>query len=133
MSESRHPVDLILDASAVLAVLQQEAGAEVVEACMARAGICAVNLSEVAGKLIDIGMPEPEAQDVVEALGLTVIPFDSVLAWQAALLRPTVRRFGLSLGDRACLATGIALNRPVVGADKVWSELGLALEIKLIR
>jgi len=60
----------------------------VVERCLARAGICAVNLSEVAGKLIDTGMPETEAREVLEALGLTVIPFDAVLAWQAGLLCP---------------------------------------------
>jgi PIN domain nuclease of toxin-antitoxin system len=133
MSESRRSIDCILDASAVLATLQGEPGAEVVETCLARAGICAVNLSEVAGKLIDAGMPEGEARDAVEALGLTVIPFDSVLAWQAALLRPLTRRFGLSLGDRACLATGVALSRPVVGGDRVWAELGLSVDIKLIR
>ena len=126
-------VDCVLDASAVLALLQDEPGAAVVETRLPRAVICSVNLSEVAGKLIDVGMPEAEAREVLETLGLMVIPFDAHLAWQAAALRPLTRRFGLSLGDRACLATGLSLKRPVVGGDKVWTKLELPIAVELFR
>jgi PIN domain nuclease of toxin-antitoxin system len=126
-------VDCVLDASAVLAFLQGEPGAALVETRLPRAVICAVNLSEVAGKLIDAGMPEAEAREVLEALGIEVIPFDAPVAWQEAALRPLTRRFGLSLGDRACLATGFVLERPVVGGDNVWAELELPVAVELIR
>ncbi|MBI5014109.1 MAG: type II toxin-antitoxin system VapC family toxin [Deltaproteobacteria bacterium] len=123
----------VFDASAILALLQNEPGAGEVEARLLGAVICAVNLSEVVGKLMDVGMPEEEARQAVDALSLTVIPFDAPLAWQTAALRPRTRRFGLSLGDRACLATGLLLGQPVLGADKIWAELGLPLAVGLIR
>lgn len=126
-------IDCVLDASAVLAFLQGEPGSEVVARRLPRAGICAVNLSEVAGKLSDAGMPEAEARDAVDALGLTVIPFDEELAWGAAALHPGARRLGLSLGDRACLATGVALGLPVLGGDRVWSDLSLPVPVERIR
>ena len=134
MSErGRRAVGCILDASAVLAFLQGEPGAEAVEGRLPGAGICAVNLSEVAGKLSDTGMPAAQARAAVEALGLTVIPFGEDLAWAAAALRPAARRLGLSLGDRVCLATGIALGLPVVGGDRAWSELELPIPVERIR
>jgi PIN domain nuclease of toxin-antitoxin system len=123
----------VLDASAVLAFLQGKSGAEAVERRLSGAGICAVNLSEVAGKLSDAGMPEAEAHAAVDALGLSVIPFDEGLAWRSAALRPAARRLGLSLGDRACLATALALGLPVVGGDRVWSSLELPIPVERIR
>ncbi|MBI5442552.1 MAG: VapC toxin family PIN domain ribonuclease, partial [Deltaproteobacteria bacterium] len=71
----------VFDASAILALLQNEPGAGEVEARLPGAVICAVNLSEVVGKLMDVGMPEEEARQAVDALSLTVIPFDAPLAW----------------------------------------------------
>ncbi len=123
----------VFDASAVLALLQDEPGAVEAEARLPGAAICAVNLSEVVGKLIDVGMPEAEARPMLEALGLTVVPFDADLAWRTAALRPLTRRFGLSLGDRACLATALLLGCPALGADRAWSELGLPVTVGLIR
>jgi PIN domain nuclease of toxin-antitoxin system len=133
MAELSGPADWVLDASAVLAFLQGEPGAARLEARLARSAICSVNLAEVAGKLLDVGMPEPEAREAVEALGLTVVAFDEELAWRAALLRSAGRRHGLSLGDRACLATALTLGRPVVGCDRAWCELGLSVEVELLR
>jgi PIN domain nuclease of toxin-antitoxin system len=123
----------VLDASAVLALLQGEPGASAVQDRLAGAVICSVNLSEVAGKLLDIGMPEAEAREAVEGLKLEVVPFDDVLAWGAARLRSRGKPLGLSLGDRACLATGLSLRRPVLGADRAWTRLGLAVRVETIR
>lgn len=123
----------ILDASAVLALLQGEKGADEVEARLARAGISSVNLNEVAGKLVDAGMPEDEAREAVNALGLEVIPFDEELAWRAASLLPLTGPLGLSLGDRACLATGLAAGRPVLCGDRAWSKLELPVPVERIR
>ncbi|GAB4280322.1 MAG: PIN domain-containing protein [Deferrisomatales bacterium] len=126
-------VDCVFDASAVLAVLQEEPGSERVEGRLPRAAICAVNLSEAAGKMLEIGIPASEAREVLDALGLAVVPFDEQLAWGAAGLRRSTRRLGLSLGDRACLATALALGLPVVTADRAWAELGLPIQVDLIR
>lgn len=123
----------VLDASAVLALLQGGAGAAVVQERLAGAVICAVNLSEVAGKLIDVGMPAPAAREAVESLHLEVVAFDQALAWEAARLRPAGKPLGLSLGDRACLATGLLLGRPVLGGDRAWSGLELPVRVERIR
>lgn len=123
----------VLDASAVLALLQGEPGANAVQDRLAGAAICSVNLSEVAEKLLDAGMPEAEAREAVEALQLEVVPFDQVLAWGATRLRSLGKPLGLSLGDRACLATGLSLRRPVLGADRAWTRLDLAVRVETIR
>ena len=123
----------VLDASAVLALLQEEPGSQVVEEWLADAAISSVNLSEVAGKLLELGMPEGEAAEVVHALGLEVVPFHEELAWRAAALGPSTKAFGLSLGDRACLATGVFLNRPVLTADRTWTKIDLPVRLVCIR
>jgi ribonuclease VapC len=39
----------------------------------------------------------------------------------------------LSLGDRACLALGLALRAPVYTADKSWKKLKVRARIHVIR
>jgi len=95
----------VLDASAVLAVLNGETGEDKVVALLAESAISSVNLTEVGAKLLEAGMDEASAQIAVSVLGIgEIIDFDEKLAWKAARLRPLTKQFGLSLGDRACLA-----------------------------
>src|SRR5690242_18769160 len=96
---------IVLDASAVIAYLNGESGADSVGKKMRGAGISSVNLAEVVTKLIDQGVAPVLAERSVDLLALSVIPFDAQLALDAARLRVTTRAAGLSLGDRACLAT----------------------------
>lgn len=63
-------------------------------------------------------------------LGLTVIPFDEDLALRTGLLRPATSDYGLSLGDRACLALGQHLHRPVLTADRMWKTVKLGVDIQ---
>jgi ribonuclease VapC len=125
--------EVVLDASALLTVLRQEAGAERVEPLLAAAVVGAVNLSEVHAKLIDAGMPAATARETTDLLALRVVPFDADMAWRAAALRPATRKLGLSLGDRACLALGLALRLPVITADRTWTKLSLEVEIRSVR
>jgi ribonuclease VapC len=92
-----------------------------------------VNLAEVVSKLADAAMPEETIQTVIGELGITVIPFDEPLAFSTGFLRPATSAYGLSLGDRACLALGKHLHRPVLTADRMWSSLKLDMTIQLIR
>lgn len=122
-----------LDASALLAVLLDEPGADVVSALLGESGISAVNYSEVAGKLLDrAARPETVARALAPYAPL-VKPFDLALAEQAALLRPATRRAGLSLGDRACLALATAHAAAAVTADRAWADLDLGVTITVIR
>ncbi len=105
--------EVVLDASALLALLNTEPGHEEVARVVSRAAMSAVNLSEVAAKLAENGMPEEAIREALEGLALEVHDFGRELAYWTALLRPLTRSVGLSLGDRACLSLGLLLDLPV--------------------
>ncbi|HVG10356.1 MAG TPA: type II toxin-antitoxin system VapC family toxin [Thermoanaerobaculia bacterium] len=125
--------EVVLDASAVLALLNREPGAEEVEKTIPGAAIGAVNLSEVVAKLAERGMPEEAIRLALSGIELDVTPFDGPLAYRAGLLRVSTRGLGLSFGDRACLALGRQLGMPVLTADRRWSELSVGVEVRVIR
>jgi ribonuclease VapC len=123
----------VLDASAVLTLLNQETGKERVESLLAESCISTVNYCEVIGKLIDAGMPERDARASVELLNIEVVSFDIDLARLAAVLRPTTKKLGLSLGDRSCLALALSRRNTAVTAERIWAKLKLGVKIELIR
>lgn len=111
----------VADASAVLALVLGEQGADWVESRIERCGISVVNLEEVLARLADRGGdPSAEVQDVLR-LGLVVLPFDVADAIGVAALRPGTATRGLSLGDRACLWTARTRRLPAVTADGAWT------------
>jgi PIN domain nuclease of toxin-antitoxin system len=127
---------IVLDASALLALIQNEAGAEVVTLSIMqnKAIISAINWSEVIAKLAEAGMAQAAIAAFQAELPIDIVPFDEVMALDAGLLRPVTRHLGLSLGDRACLATAKVLgNLCVLTADNVWDSLKLDLEVRQIR
>jgi PIN domain nuclease of toxin-antitoxin system len=125
--------EVVLDASAVLADLFDEPGAERVRAVAIGALLSAVNFAEVVTKLIDKGFPADEARGTAFRLALTVVPLDEDDAAESGMLRQTTRQFGFSLGDRACLALARRLQLPVLTADRDWARLDLGVEVQLIR
>lgn len=125
--------ETVLDATALLALLQEEPGAETVTEAIPQSSISAINLAEVVGKLVDAGMPEEAVRTALAGLGIEVIPFDEDLAYRTGLLRPLTSPYGLSLGDRACLALGQRLGRPVLTADRVWASLKVGVKVRVIR
>jgi ribonuclease VapC len=127
--------ECVLDASAVLAFLQEEPGQEAVAEVLAagRGIISAMNLSEAAAKLADGGMTRALAEEALRALNLDVRPFDEPLALECAWLRESTREAGLSLGDRACLALGKRLSRPVLTTDRSWNGLAVGVTVQLAR
>ena len=127
------PNAVVLDASAPLAVIHGEPGAQHVETHLPYAAISAANLAEVLSKLIDSGVPEEEASAAVADLGPTVVPLDGAQARAIARLRPMTRKLGLSLGDRACLVLVGQLGLPALTADRLWAKLHLGIEIRVIR
>jgi PIN domain nuclease of toxin-antitoxin system len=125
--------EIVADASAILAALKDESFSRIDPRRLVGATISAVNICEVISKLHDDGLNEAQADAAVFAMDLRVVSFDEPQARAAARLRSLTRHAGLSLGDRACLALGLVLGRPVVTADRVWGELGLGLDIVMIR
>lgn len=124
---------VLLDASAILAVLRGEPGRELVVVHSPDWAISAVNAAEVASKLVDGGMPDHEVRTTFDDLALAIIPFDAEAALLSGLMRAATRHKGLSLGDRACLALARISGEPVLTTDRAWSGLDLGVEIKVIR
>lgn len=125
--------EVVLDASALLAVLHEEPGWKNVEPLLETAAITAVNWSEVVQKSIARGVRVDGLREDMVALGLDIVPFTADDAEIAADLWRKTHRRGLSLGDRSCIALGIRLGLPVVTADKAWKGFGAGIEIRLIR
>ncbi|NKQ59031.1 type II toxin-antitoxin system VapC family toxin [Amycolatopsis sp. K13G38] len=125
----------VLDASAVLALIYREPGHEAVAEHLGNAVLSTVNYSEVLTKLIAFDHPMPRAAvDGLCDLGVDVHPFTADAAAVAAELWPATRPAGLSLGDRACLATAASIAEGfAVTADRPWSKVELDVRVQLIR
>jgi ribonuclease VapC len=121
---------MVLDASAVLALLQDEAGAdEVEEAIDSGAVISAVNLAEVLGKMVDAGATPDAAAGLVLGLFAEVEVFGLQAARDTAAIRAVAPDRSLSMGDRACLSLARLRSLPVVTADRAWRQVAGPLEV----
>jgi ribonuclease VapC len=125
--------EYVLDASALLALVHREPGAERVRAVLGRAAISAINLAEVVGRLSERGAAAGEIRRGLDRLRLTVLPVDEELGYAAGFLRPSTRRLGLSLGDRICLALALRLGATALTADRAWTRLATDARIELLR
>jgi PIN domain nuclease of toxin-antitoxin system len=127
------PEAIVLDASAILALLKREQGADRVKAVLDQAAICAVNVAEVQSKLVVGGLSRQAAEARIRFLGCIILPFDEEQAIEAGSLIAQTRSLGLSLGDRACLALAIDRKATVYTTDKAWKSLNLGIKIEVIR
>lgn len=124
----------MLDASALLALLQEEPGADDVEDMLERAAMSAVNLSEVLQKAAQHSVPTEGLEHDLGALGLSFIGFDTSAARRASEIWERSPRAVLSLGDRACLALASRLGAVAVTADRRWASLRLTdVRVRVIR
>ncbi len=125
---------VVLDASALLALIQNERGADVIKPLLKKSVMSTINVAEVLTALQRIEIQPKDA--IVSICGMIreLIPFDVEQAQCAAELQSYVRHKGLSLGNRACIALGQKLQVPVYTADKIWGELQLdTITINVIR
>jgi ribonuclease VapC len=129
----------VLDASALIAYFRDERGAsEVRKALEKDTAISAVNWAEVLSKLADAGFDPGVTSRALRGQApigsaLTIWPFDEQLAQDVDHLREQTKRFGLSLGARACLALGSFLKAPILTADRRWGELKIRVTLRFIR
>jgi len=122
-----------MDASALLAFLFAEPGSDRVRKVIHDACMSTVNLSEVLGRFSRDGHDPQRVMERLMTSGLQFVPFGSQEAAEAAALVPATRPFGLSLGDRACLALAKLRRLPVLTADRVWLDLDLGLQVDSLR
>lgn len=125
---------IVLDASAILAVINAEPGAKkLTPQMLARAVASTVNLAEVQTKLVSRGWTSEQAWEDATSPIREAMPFDEQQARIAGDLVAQARHLGLSLGDRACLALGTALKLPVHTAERTWKKLNVTIPVHLIR
>lgn len=124
---------IVFDASALIALISEEKGAEIVERYLKDAIISTVNLTEVASYHARKGVPMDEFLQLLNGLALKVIEFDKEQALLAARLVPKTAAHGLSLGDRACIALAITRNLPVLTSDRIWKTIGLGVRVEVFR
>lgn len=126
--------DVVLDASVILAIIQREAGAEKLTRDLLSSAVCStVNLAEVQTKLVSRGWTPDQAWEDATSPIREAMPFLDDDAKLAGSLVAATRQLGLSLGDRACLALGMALKAPVYTAETQWGRLKLGVRIHVIR
>jgi len=131
--------EVVLDASALLAYLNEEPGAEAVEAALGQGAVIgAANWAEVLSKVAESGGNPETLSEALKARGLlgqalrvlALLPEDAL---SIANLRPMTKVLGLSLGDRACLALGLRLGQAVLTTDRDWQRLSLNVEVRVVR
>lgn len=125
---------VVLDASALLALLNGEPGAEkLTPQLLSTAASSTVNLAEVQAKLVDRGLDPADAWEATLTPVRDAVDFTAEHARIAGALIAQTRSLGLSLGDRACLALALSLKAPVYTADKSWKNLKLGVRVHVIR
>lgn len=127
----------VLDASALLAVLLDEPGAEMVAPHLSTSEVSIVNRCEVLTKAVEQGADVDIVQATLDSFGFRTRAFRDAHARQSALLRPATKSLGLGFGDRACLVQGMFSGLPILTGDREWARLdldpALGIDVRLIR
>lgn len=120
----------VFDASAIIAILFNEAGAQTALQSLAGAQVSTVNVAETIGDFVKRGRSSAEALSVIETLNLTFVSPDAEQARRAGEMQPIK---GLSLGDRFCIALAQSVGAPVVTSDRAWAQAPIGVPVELIR
>jgi PIN domain nuclease of toxin-antitoxin system len=123
---------IVLDASALRAMLRDEPGGEKVADVLIGSHMCVVNLAEVTSHFVRNEMPPHEVDAMLHPLPVTLIEADAELARVAGHLRAATSKAGLSLGDRFCLALAMREGLPAWTADRQWASVAEKIGINVV-
>lgn len=126
-------MSVVIDASALLAVLLEETGRDFVLPSIRGGRFSTVNLSETMSRALDRGHSAERVERIVRRFEILIEPFTATQARRAAELQITSRHLGLSMGDRACLALALERGLPVLTGDRRMAEFDAGIDIRLIR
>ena len=120
---------VVLDASALLCLLNDEPGAGRVVEVLTRSVMGTTNLAEVVSKLRERGLSLEEVREALGGLHLDVRPLSPSQAMIIGDLRPATKPLGLSVGDRACLALALDLDAELftTDADLASADAGVSI------
>lgn len=124
---------VVMDASVIIACILREPGYKNAESLLPYAIVSTINMAEVTTHFARNGFNEVELKEIITTLPVQTKAYDDSLVVSTGMLGQETKKFGLSLGDRACLSLGIAQNLPVITADKIWSKISLPIEVRVIR
>ena len=130
---------IVLDASAVLAMILKEPGGERLDVALDainqggadELSISSVNWCEVLTKLqrSPASLTPEELAGILS--GVEVVPFERSCAELAAQLN--LRAPFISLGDRACLALASARKATAWTTDKAWTRAKVGVNLEVLR
>lgn len=123
---------VVLDASAIIALLKGERGGSKVASVVADAAVGVFNQAEVVSHYVHLGAPLDEIREMLGALPYTVVAAGEALGWEAGALRALTSSAGLSLGDRFCLALAKKLGVPAYTADRAWKDMATVVGVKVV-
>ena len=121
-SKSKHK-KYLLDTSALIALIKKEDGYETIDNIIANSAISSVNLSELVAVLARSGVSNADIDEIIKDIVPEIIPFCEDTSIKAGKLLNITKTYGLSLGDRACIATGDFYKMEIHTTDKIWSKL----------
>lgn len=124
---------VVLDASAILAVIQSEPGGEFIVDLKSKPLASTVNIVEARTKLFDKGHNAELVEELMRLVDMIEVDFTSAQSRIASGMRDTTRHAGLSLGDRACLALATEKNAVAMTTDQQWTKVDVKVRVELIR
>ena len=122
---------IVLDASALIAMIDQENGGNEVADAINHSCMCSVNFAEVVTYYAHKGLSFDQIDEILRGLPMEIVSADQELSWAAGMLRPETKRAGLSLGDRYCLALAKSRKSEVLTADQKWGEIADVVKVKM--
>lgn len=125
---------IVFDSSAIIALFAKEKGYEFIKKHMKDAVISSVNIAEVYKYCIEVqNLNEDDAKDLIKLLDIKIIDFNHEQALITATLVSKTKKYGISLGDRACIALAILGKYSVITCDSMWQKLDVGIEFIMAR